>query len=66
MTYQLETFIKNSDGTRKAVSMSITDDLEWAIETEVKMHGLGVLLAQTKGKSGTLAFEHGMIKYKEL
>lgn len=64
MTFEVETF-KKLDGTLKSVSRSITDDLDWCIETEVEAHGLGTLLAQSKGVSGTLLFQHGRITYKQ-
>lgn len=65
MTYEVETF-KKVDGTLKSISKSVTDDPEWAIETEVEMHGLGKLLAQSKGASGTMLFEHGRINYSKV
>lgn len=65
MTYELETF-KKVDGTLKSMSKSITDDPEKAIETEVENHGLGTLLAQSKGASGAMLFEHGRINYSKV
>lgn len=64
MTFEIETF-KNVNGQLKSVSRSLTDDLEWAIETEVEAHDLGELVAQTKGKSGILAFQRGRVTYKQ-
>jgi hypothetical protein len=58
----IETF-KRFNGELRFVSGAITDDLDWAIETEVEAHGLGTLLAQSKGESGALLFQHGRINY---
>jgi hypothetical protein len=62
MTYIIETF-KIIDGALKSVSKALTDDLEWALETEVEAHALGNLVAQTKGAKGILLFQHGRIEY---
>jgi hypothetical protein len=63
--YIVETFVQQVDRTLKSVSMGITDDLEWHIETDVEAHNLGKVVQQSKGQvSGIILFERGRIEYK--